>query len=158
MSLCLRLVVLLIASSVVFSPGAGLAAKCKNQFYIVSLKDSYLKKKYKVRSFFLPAGSDVYGITKMPNSWIYTFPDKSGYRLIGLAETDDDALDIGYFRDFLSVIETKDEKPSLGMTMICNKPDGTAMILKLKTKDFKIKKINKCFKRYDNNPENDTNY
>ncbi|MEO5361616.1 MAG: hypothetical protein H7843_14425 [Nitrospirota bacterium] len=151
----MRLTVLLVVSTVLLSPKAGFAAKCKDQFYIISLKDAYLKKKYKVRAFFF-IGTDVYGVTKMPKDWLYSFPDKQGYRLIGLAETDKEVLDIGYFQDFLSVIMTKsDEKPYFSMMLIGNKPDGTVELLKLETRDFTMKKINKCFKRYSLNPEHE---
>ncbi|KWT91014.1 hypothetical protein [Candidatus Magnetominusculus xianensis] len=155
MSLSLRLMVLFIVTSAVFSPESGFAAKCKDQFYIISLKDQYLEKKYKVRAFFLYQGYDVYSITKMPNGWIYTFPDKQGDRLIGLAETDHEAVDIRYFKDFLSIIIIKDDKPYLTMTLICNKPNGTVELLKLETNDFVIKQINKCFKRYSLNHDNE---
>ncbi|MEO5361916.1 MAG: hypothetical protein H7843_15985 [Nitrospirota bacterium] len=146
---------MLIVTSVVFSPEAGFSAKCKNNFYIISLKNSYLKKKYKVRAFFLNPGIRfyIYGINKMPKGWLYDFPDEHGFdSLIGTADTDKDAVDIGYFKDFFTFILLTDNhlglKPDLSMTLYCNKSDGTAKILELKTKDFKIKRIYKCLKWY----------
>lgn len=154
MSLSLRLVVLLFVSMVVFSPDAVLAAKCKDKFYVISLNDSYLKKKYKVRAFFVYPGNYIYGIPKMPKGWLYDFPDEHGMEslIIGKAVTDKEAIDIGFFKDFLTIIvRTKydlNKKPDFSMTLICNKPDGTPKILDLQNKDFKIKRIHKCFKGY----------
>ncbi|MEO5359749.1 MAG: hypothetical protein H7843_04805 [Nitrospirota bacterium] len=132
-----------------------LSAKCKDKLYVISLKDSYLKKKYKVRAFYLNPGLNfyIYGIPKMPNGWVYDFPDEHGFdKLIGTADTDKEAVDIGYFKDFFTFILLKDDhqksKPGLRMTFFCNKPDGTAKLIELGTKDFNIKIINKCPKWY----------
>jgi hypothetical protein len=130
-------VVLIVVSSVLFSPEAGFAAKCKNKFYIISLKDSYAKKKYKVRAFFLYP-NPVYSIPKMPKGWRYAFNDKLSNRLIAAAETDKEAVDIGYFKNFVTLIITEydiREKVDFSMVLICNKPDGTPLILVLETKD-----------------------
>lgn len=74
MSSCLRLAVLLIIPLAVFSPKDGLAGKCKNKFYTVSLKDTLLKKKYKVGAFFLD-NADVTRIPKIPRGWRYGFKE-----------------------------------------------------------------------------------
>ncbi|MCG6553458.1 MAG: hypothetical protein L7F77_14140 [Candidatus Magnetominusculus sp. LBB02] len=153
MTLCLRLAVFIVASTVEFSPATVLAAKCKNQFYTISLKDSYLNKKYKVRAFFLYQDNYIYGIPKMPKGWFYDFPDEHGMEsfIIGTAVTDKEAVDIGYFKDFLTYVITEFEperKPDFSMILICNKPDGQAEIIKLRTKDFKIKIIHKCLRMY----------
>ncbi|WP_420264689.1 hypothetical protein [Candidatus Magnetominusculus dajiuhuensis] len=154
MALYLRLTVILLFSSMVLPPTAGFAAKCKNKLYIISLKDSYLKNKYKVRSFFLYPSNYIYGVPKMPKGWLYDFPDEHGTEtlLIGTADTDKEAVDIGYFKDFLTIVVRTDadhnKKPYFSMTLFCNKPNGTATILDLQNKDFKIKRIHKCLKRY----------
>ncbi|MCG6551878.1 MAG: hypothetical protein L7F77_06085 [Candidatus Magnetominusculus sp. LBB02] len=154
MSLCLRLVVLLLVSSVVLSPEAGFAAKCENKFYVISLKDSYLQNKYKVRAFFVFPSNYIYGIPTIPKGWSYDFPDEHGTEslIIGTAVTDKEAVDIEFFKDFFTIIvRTKydlNKKPDFSMTLICNKPDGTPKILDLQNKDFKIKKIPKCLKPY----------
>ncbi|MEO5361951.1 MAG: hypothetical protein H7843_16175 [Nitrospirota bacterium] len=149
----MRLVVLLVFSTVVFPIEARSSEKCKNQFYTISLKDKYIKKKYKVRAFFLSQNNYIYGIPKMPNGWLYDFPDEHGMDslLIGTARTDKDAIDIGFFKDFLTYVITEYEpaiKPGFSMTLTCNKPDGTPELLVLGTKDFKIKIIHKCLKLY----------
>ncbi|MBF0458537.1 MAG: hypothetical protein HQK99_11670 [Nitrospirae bacterium] len=155
MLLCLRLAVVLVVSAVVFSPDAVLAAKCKDKYYVISLNDSYLKKKYTVRAFFFYPGLDsyIYGIPKMPKGWLYDFPDEHGYDILtSMADTDKSSVDIGYFKDFFIYNIGKDYnpglKPDFSMILFCNKPDGTAKILELETKDFKIKRIHKCLKRY----------
>jgi hypothetical protein len=115
------------------------------------LKDSYANKKYKVRAFTLYPGNAVYGIPKIPIGWLYGFYDEHGERLTATAETDNEAVDIGYFKEFLVFIilkDERDERPYLRMTLVCNKPDGTAKIIQLKTNDFKIKNIHKCMKKY----------
>lgn len=149
----MRLIVLFVVSSMVNVPESGYAAKCKNQLYIISLKDLYLKKKYKVRAFVLYQSNYIYGIPKMPNGWLYDFPDEHGMDslLVGTAYADKEAVDIEYYKDFLTYIITEFEpkiKPDFSMTLFCNKPDGNAIILELETKDFKIKRIRKCLKRY----------
>ncbi|MBF0456412.1 MAG: hypothetical protein HQK99_00770 [Nitrospirae bacterium] len=137
-----------------FSPEAGFAAKCEDKFYIISLKDSYLNKKYKVRAFFGYPGNYTYGIPRMPKGWFYDFPDEHGTDslIIGKADSDKEAIDIEFFKEFLTIIiKTKydlNKKPDFSMTLICNKPDGTPKILDLQTKDFKIKRIHKCLKWY----------
>lgn len=151
MSLCLRLAVLLVVSSVILTPEAGIAAKCANKFYLISLKDSYLKKKYKVRAFFLYPRTEVYNIPKIPKGWIYGFKDELSTRLIAAAQTDKDALDIGYFKNFITLVRAAHGEcngKNFSMVLICNKPDGTPMILVLETNDFKIRRIHKCLNMY----------
>lgn len=156
MSLYLRFAVLLVVLPVMFSPEDGFAGKCKHKFYIVSLNDSYLNKKYKVRAFLFHPGLDtyIYGIPKMPKGWLYDLPDEHGYdTLIGTADTDKEAIDIGYFKDFFTFILLPDRyhtdlKPAFSITLYCSKPDGTPKILDLHPNDFKIKRIHKCPKWY----------
>ncbi len=153
MSLCLRLVVMLVVSSVVLSPVAGFEEELQYKFYIVSLKDSYAKKKYKVRAFFLDTSfnSAVYGIPKMPDGWHYHLNDERTYEFVAAAYTDNDAVDISFFKDFLSFIldpYSVEEGLFFSMTMICLKQDGTTKILLLDAKDFKIKEIHKHLKLY----------
>jgi hypothetical protein len=142
---------------VVFSPQAGLAENCKNNFYIISLKDSYAMKKYKVRAFFVDPGLSAYfyGIPKIPKGWHYSFNDERSIGLVAAAETDREAVDIEYFKDFLTIYKRNEktiydpyEQPNVSMELICNEPDGTAKVLELKTKDFEIKRIHKGLKEF----------
>ncbi|MEO5360174.1 MAG: hypothetical protein H7843_06955 [Nitrospirota bacterium] len=151
MLLYLRLVLLLVASSVVFSPITGFAAEYKNKFYIVSLKGYYTQKKYKVRAFFLESGSnvDIYSVPKMPRGWHYGFNHGRSTGLFAAAYTDKEAVDIESFKNFLTfiIVEPKQEL-SLIVKLICHKPDGTSEILFLDTEDFIIKEIHSGLKRY----------
>lgn len=152
MSLYVRLAVLLIISLAVFSPKAGLAGKCKKKFYTVSLKDSYLKKNYKVRAFFFDAGYGIYGIPKIPGGWRYDFDDVSLCGIIATSYSDKDAVDIKYFKDFFTFIITpymRGEKRYVTMKLIYIKPNGISELKVLGTKDFVIKEIHKCLKVND---------
>ncbi|KWT91017.1 hypothetical protein [Candidatus Magnetominusculus xianensis] len=153
MSLCLRLVVLLVVSSVMLSPQAGLAEQYKDKFYIISLKDSYSQKKYKVRAFYLDPGLniDIYSIPKMPINWRYDYNYEHSSTLIAAAYTDREAVDIGYFKEFLTLIlmpDHPDEELYFSMTLICYKPDGTPKVLVLNAEDFFIREIHKSLKKY----------
>ncbi|MBF0458085.1 MAG: hypothetical protein HQK99_09340 [Nitrospirae bacterium] len=152
MSLYVRLAVLLIISLAVFSPKDGLAGKCKNKFYTVSLKDSYLKKNYKVRAFFFDTGYGIYGIPKIPGGWRYDFNEDSSFAVIATSYSDKDAIDIKYFKDFFTFIITpyiRGEKKYVAMKLIYIKPNGISELKVLDTKDFVIKEIHKCLKVHD---------
>ncbi|MBF0459350.1 MAG: hypothetical protein HQK99_15780 [Nitrospirae bacterium] len=128
-----------------------LAEKCENKFYSISLKDSYLKKKYKVRLFFLDSDREFYSVPKIPKRWHYGFNDGLSTGLIAAAYTGKEAVDIEYFKDFLTfaVTEYRPEKEIyFKMKLICHKPDGTPEIIVLKTEDFVLKEIHKCLKEY----------
>jgi hypothetical protein len=95
--------------------------------------------------------ASVYSIHRIPIGWLYGFYDKHYDILNAAAETDNEAVDIGYFKNFLVFIKTNysfDEQLYLRMTLICNKPNGNAKVIQLETEDFKIKRIHKCLKKY----------
>ncbi|MBF0457443.1 MAG: hypothetical protein HQK99_06070 [Nitrospirae bacterium] len=148
MSLCLRLVVLLVVSLAIFSPEAVIAEQCDYKLYSISLKDTLLKNKYKVRAFFL-GNADVTRIPKIPRGWRYGFHDQLSYGLIASACSDKYAVSIDYFKDFLTIVyapEHPDEKLYLNTKLIYIKPNGTSEIMVLHTKDFVLKEIHKCLK------------
>ncbi|MCG6551222.1 MAG: hypothetical protein L7F77_02750, partial [Candidatus Magnetominusculus sp. LBB02] len=77
--------------------------------------------------------------------------DERTYEFVAAAYTDKDAVDIGFFKDFLSFILAPDsieKELFFSMTLICLKQDGTTKILLLDAKDFKIKEIHKRLKTY----------
>ncbi|MEO5359743.1 MAG: hypothetical protein H7843_04775 [Nitrospirota bacterium] len=135
---------MLVVSLVVFSPEYVLAKKCKKKFYTISLKDSYLKKKYKVRAFFFGGGSNI--ISKIPSGWHYSVDEESIDDLIAAAYTDKDAVGIDYFKDFLTFVLIPGEKLYITMKLIYLKPNGTSEIMVLHAKDFVIKDTHKCLK------------
>ncbi|MCG6552455.1 MAG: hypothetical protein L7F77_09015 [Candidatus Magnetominusculus sp. LBB02] len=147
----MRLIVLLVVSSVVFSSAAGFAEKCENKFYTISLKDSFLKKKYKVRAFFLESDRLIYSMPKIPIGWHYAFNGERAIELIAAAYTDKDAVDIGFFKDFLTfaVTEGRPEKEIyFEMSLTYYKPNRTPEIKVLHKDNFIIKEIRKCLKEY----------
>lgn len=151
MSLYVRLAVLLIISLAVFSPKTVHAGKCKNKFYTISLKNSYLKKNYKVRAFFFDTGYAIYGIPKIPDGWRYDFNENTLY-VMATSYSDKDAVDIKYFKDFFTLIITpyiRGNKRYVTMKLIYIKPNGISELRVLGTKDFVIKKIHKCLKVHD---------
>ncbi|WP_420264686.1 hypothetical protein [Candidatus Magnetominusculus dajiuhuensis] len=151
MSLYSRLVVLLVVSSVVLSPVAGFEEELKSKFYTMSLKESYLKKKCKVRAFFLDSDREFYSVPKIPKGWHYTFNGERSVGLIAAAYTDKEAVNIEYFKDFLIFVisEGRPEKEIyFEMTLIYYKPDGSPEIIVLQTDDFIIKEIHKDLKEY----------
>lgn len=144
---CLRLVLLLVVSSALLSPVAGFAEKCDYKLYSVSFKESYLKKKYKVRAFFLYDAGGVVRIPKIPRGWSYGFHEQLSDGLIATASSDWNTVGIGYFKDFLIFAfapKTPNEKLQLDMKLVYNKPNGTSEIMVLDTKDFDFKEIHKC--------------
>ncbi|MEO5359808.1 MAG: hypothetical protein H7843_05100 [Nitrospirota bacterium] len=147
MSTRLRLVLLLVVSSLMLSPVAGFAEKCDYKLYSVSFKKSYLKKKYKVRAFFLDDACGVVRIPKIPRGWSYVFHEQLSHGLIATASSDRNAVGIDYFKDFLIIFfapETPNEKLQLDMKLVYNKPNGTSEIKVLDTRDFDFKEIHKC--------------
>ncbi|MBF0403455.1 hypothetical protein [Candidatus Magnetominusculus xianensis] len=143
----MRLVLLLVVSSALLSPVAGFAEKCYYKLYSVSFKKSYLKKKYKVRAFFLDDARDVVRIPKIPRGWSYVFYEQLSHGLIATASSDRNAVGIDYFKDFLIIVfapETPNEKLRLNMKLVYNKSNGTSEINILETKDFDFKDIHKC--------------
>lgn len=151
MSLCFRLVLILIILSLVLLPTYIHAERCNDKFYTISLSDSYLNKKYKVRAFFLDSDREFYRVPKIPKGWYYGFNDGLSTGLIAAASTDKEAVDIEYFKDFLifAISEGRPEKELyFRMKLIYHKPDGTTEIVVLHTNDFNKKKINECLKDY----------
>ncbi|MEO5359746.1 MAG: hypothetical protein H7843_04790 [Nitrospirota bacterium] len=155
MLVLMRILVIFIVSSIVFTPSAVFTEELKSKFYIVSLKDTYANKKYKVRAFFLDHDSniDIYSIPKMPDGWHYHFNDDRSTEFIAAAYTDKESVDIGFFKDFISFIlrswsNEQDHELYFSMTLIYYKPDGTPEIKILQTQDFIIKEIHKGLKAY----------